>query len=70
MDEFGMVFPGFGEVKKNLADGVYDGFQAVIECRKMGISFCDLDAEIDSWGGVPPALDYDGPAAEFCRLLT
>jgi hypothetical protein len=61
--------PRFLEIRRKLADGVFDLSGAFVECRKIGMSFGPFDAEIDSWGGIPPGSGVLGPMAELCRDL-
>jgi hypothetical protein len=57
----------FGEIKSRLAGGSIDVAEALIESRKIGVSYGLWDAEIDSWNGSPPGSEDEGPMAVFAR---
>jgi hypothetical protein len=57
----------YGEIRTRLAGGSINVAQALIEARKIGVSYGLWDEEIDSWGGLPPGPDDNGPMAVFAR---
>jgi hypothetical protein len=59
----------YGEIRSRLAGAAISVAEALIEARKIGISYGVWDAEIDSWGGFPPPADDEGPMAVFARAL-